>query len=91
MRLFACLAVVCAVKFNCVLGRIALVLAAVAWALRPRAAALAPPLTAPAVVSPPAAEPDAVASRPTSASWHRAFWASRLSDRSACCCECQCM
>ena len=78
------------------LGRIALVLAAVARALRLRAgpplapvrralgaaacaAALAPPLT------------DAVASRPTSASWHRAFCASRLSDRSACCCECQCM
>ena len=86
MRLFACLAVACAVKFNCMLGRIALVLAAVARALRPFAPACRA-LGAAAC----AAEPDAVASRPTSASWHRAFWASRLSDRSACCCECQCM
>ena len=29
----------------------------------------------------------AVIAPPTSASWHRAFWASRLSDRSACCFE----
>ena len=34
----------------------------------------------------PAARGGGIARR-TSASWHRAFWASRLSDRSACCFE----
>ena len=90
MRLFACAAVACVVKFNCMLGRIA-VLAAVARALRPRAGPPLAPVRRALGAAACAAEPDAVASRPTSASWHRAFWASRLSDRSACCCECQCM
>ncbi len=73
------------------LGRIALVLAAVARALRLRAGPPLAPVRRALGAAACAAEPDAVASRPTSASWHRAFWASRLSDRSACCCECQCM
>ena len=60
MRLFACVAVACVVKFNCTLGRIAPVLAAVAWALRPRAGPPLAPVRRALGAAACDAEPDAV-------------------------------